>query len=172
MSAEEQIFSPPPAPEKRDWTPMLIGFGVVAAIIIALVAMSLSNHKKAESNAVDPYASKLMLSNLNISQADVPAGGTFSYFDFDAQNTGDRTVVGATVEATFFNAQNQPIQTERFAVQAFQKNPLGGYPDIFPLAQAPLKPGETKTLRVTVDKIDPAWNQQTPHLQILTLELK
>ena len=60
----------------------------------------------------DPYSPKLVVEEAKLSQADNFVGATVTYIDLTVKNTGDRTVVGGTVQAVFRDTLGQAVQTE------------------------------------------------------------
>jgi hypothetical protein len=160
--------------QKRDLRPMLIAGGLAAVLILLAVfgLWFLNRRHGLPTHEADPYASKLYLENLKMSQADVPVGGTITYLDFDATNMGDRTITGLTMEATFYGSQNEPVQQELLPAKVVVPSSLGGYPDIADLTQTPLAPGQKKTLRLTIEQVNEAWFQSTPLLRVTTIQFK
>lgn len=170
MADEPNFLAPPQAPEERSWTPLIIGL-LLVVVVVAGIAL-LDRGRKGDAQAPSPYAAKLQATDMKMSQADNFAGSTVTYLDFNLTNTGNQTLTAANVEATFKDELGQIVQKETLAVKILQPNPLGGYPDLFDLSKVPLAPGQTKTVRLTLDRVSSAWNQTVPDLKFVGLKLK
>jgi hypothetical protein len=156
--------------ERRNWIPLLVGFGVVLAAI-ALIAF-LGRGQSQVPKTADPYSSNLVVEQATLSQADNFVGSTITYIDLTTHNTGDRTVVGGLVQAVFQDSLGQPVQTEILPLRALLPNPVGGVEEAGNLAMAPLGPGQTRVLRLTVEHISGQWNRAQPGLEFRGLRFK
>ncbi len=149
---------------------MIVGLTLVVLIVAGIALLSRNSNKGTAQ--VDPYAAKLQVSDMKLSQADNFVGATVTYLDFKLTNTGDKTLAGAQVEATFHNTLGEVVQTERLAAKALIPNTLGGYPDLMDLSMAPIAPGQSRTLRLTLEHVSSDWNQAAPDLRFLNLRFK
>ena len=156
--------------EPRNWLPLLVGFGVVLAAI-ALFAI-FGRGKSQVPQTADPYSPMLVVEQATLSQADNFVGSTITYIDLNTRNTGDRTVVGGLVQAVFRDTLGQPVQTEVLPLRALLTNPVGGVAEASDLAMAPLGPGQTRVLRLTVEHISSQWNRAQPELEFRGLRFK
>jgi hypothetical protein len=170
-SADPPLFGAHAAPpESRNWFPMLAGFGLVLAAVAVIVFL---NRGKQEVAAVaDPYSPKLVVEEARISQAANFIGSTVTYIDLTTRNTGDRTVVGGMVQATFRDSLGQPVQTETLPLRVLLPHPLGGAQEAADLSMAPLAPGQTRVLRLTLEHISSQWNRTQPELEFCSLRFK
>jgi hypothetical protein len=107
-----------------------------------------------------------------LSQADNFVGATVTYIDLTVKNNGGRTVVGGVVQAVFRDTLGQAVQTETLPLRALIPHALGGENEAADLAQAPLGPGQTRILRLTVEHISSEWNQAQPDLEFRGLRFK
>jgi hypothetical protein len=155
---------------QRSWTPMLIGLVAVLLVIGAIVFFTRS--KPSTGPAVDPYAAKLQLSDLKLSAAENYVGGTVTYLDLDITNNGDKSLAGAQMKAVFKNSLGQVVQTETLPLHVLTENKMGGYEDLLDLSRAPIGPGQTKTLRMTLEHLSEDWDRQYPEMQLINLQLK
>jgi hypothetical protein len=170
-SAEPVLFGANSAQEEpRRRTPLIVGF----ALVLALVALAafLGRGKKEVATSADPYAPMLAVEQATLSQADNFVGATITYIDLTVRNNGERTVVGGTVQAVFRDSLGQPVQTETLPMRALIHHALGGADEAGDLALAPLGPGETRVLRLTVEHISSQWNQAQPELEFRGLRFK
>lgn len=149
---------------------MIVGLVLVILVVagIAIVGRNGANSAK----AVDPYASKLQLGDIKLSASDNFVGATVTYMDFDLTNTGTQTLAGGQVEASFKNTMGQIVQKETLPLNVLTSNQLGGYPDLTSLSMSPIAPGQTKTIRLTLEHVSSDWNQSYPDIQFINLKLK
>ncbi len=162
----------PTAPQESDrhWMPILIGLVAVLVVIAAVVLLTRSKPKVVVQT--DPYIAKLQLSDLKLSAAENYVGGTVTYLDVKISNIGDKTLEGAQMKAVFKNSLGEVVQTETLPLHVLTENKMGGYEDLIDLSRAPIGPGQTKTVRTTLEHLSADWNQQYPEMQLVDLKLK
>jgi hypothetical protein len=167
----EQAYEPAPSPDqKRNWVPMLVG---LVAVIVALAAIYLFTRKTGSTTTgPNPYAQDLKLSDIKLSAAENYMGGTVTYLDFNITNTGDRALVGADVHAEFKNSLREIVQKETLPLHVLVENQLAGYPDLLDMSRAPIGPGQTKTVRITLEHISDDWDRSYPQMELVDLKLK
>lgn len=165
------LFTPaqPPA-QQRNWTPIVIGL-IAVLVVVGIIVVLTRSHAPARPQ-VNPYAAKLQLSNPRLSAAENYVGGTVTYLDVDITNTGDRALIGADMHAVFKNTLDQVVQTETLPLHVLVENQMGGYPDLVDLTRSPIAPGQSKTVRVTLEHISADWNQSYPAIELVNLKLK
>ncbi len=156
--------------EKRNWTPLLIGLVAVLAVVFAMVIASRTGGRnEAQPN---PYADNLKLSDMKVSAAENYVGGTVTYLDVNITNTGNKSLTGAEMRATFKNSMGQVVQTEMIPLHVLVENQMAGYPDLVDLSRNPINPGQTKTVRMTLEHISDDWDRRAPDMQLVNLKLK
>jgi hypothetical protein len=167
----EQAYEPAPSPDqKRNWIPLLVGLiAVVVAVGAILIFLRPTSHVGSQPN---PYAEKLMLSDIKLSAAENYMGGTVTYLDFNITNTGDKGLVGADVHAQFKDTMGQIVQNETIPLHVLVENQLAGYPDLVDMSRAPIGPGQRKTVRITLEHVSDAWDQSYPQMELVNLKLK
>ena len=167
----EQAYEPAPAPDQKgNWIPLLVGLcAVVAAVAVVLV---FSRHSAPAGPQASEYARYLQLSSIKRSAAENYVGSSVTYLDFNVTNTGDKALVGADVHAEFKNTMDQIVQKETLPLHVLVENQLAGYPDLVDMSRAPIGPGQTKTVRITVEHLSSDWNQSYPEMQLVNLKLK
>jgi hypothetical protein len=167
----ESAFEPAPSPDqKRNWIPLLVG---VVAVVVAVGAILLFLRPKSQDGAgPNPYADNLKISNIKLSAAENYMGGTVTYLDFNITNTGDKALEGADVHAEFKNTLGQIVQKETLPLHVLVENQLAGYPDLVDMSRAPIGPGRTKPVRITLEHISDDWDRSYPALQLVDLKLK
>jgi len=168
---KEEANEPAPAPQERgNWVPLLVGALVVIAAVVGLLLFS--RHKATTGTESSAYAQNLKLSSIKLSAAENYMGGSVTYLDLNITNTGDKALLGADVHAEFKNMMGQIVQKETLPLRVLVENQLGGYPDQVDMSKAPILPGQTKTVRITVDHISDDWDQSYPEMQLVNLKLK
>ena len=156
--------------QERNWTPFLIG---LAAVLLILAAIVFITRKHGETTAeANPYVAKLQTSNLKLSASENYVGGTVTYLDLDITNNGDQTLTGADMQLVFKNAMDQVVQNETLPLHVLVQNQMGGYADLVDMNRSPIAPGQTKTVRLTLEHISADWNQSYPAMQLVNLKLK
>ena len=157
-------------PERRNWVPMAIGLALVIVVVVGIAVFTRT--RTTPTAQADPYAQFLKVSDTRLSAADNFVGATVTYIDFTVTNTGDKTVYGGQVEATFHNSLNEVVQREVFPMRALVPNQLGGYPDLQDLSMAPIAPGKSRTIRLTIEHVSSDWNQTQPDFRFMNLKVK
>lgn len=155
---------------KRNWAPFLIG---AVALIAFLGAILIASHTPVKIEPQqNPYSENLKLSDVKLSAAENYVGGTVTYLDVNITNTGNQTLTGAQMHATFKNTMGQVVQTETIPLHVLVENQMAGYPDLVDLSRVPIGPGQTKTVRMTLDHISADWDNAPPEMQLVSLKLK
>ena len=167
----EQAYEPAPSPDqKRNWIPLLVG---LVAVVVAVGAILFFLRPKSQGGIEpNPYAEKLKLSDIKLSAAENYVGGTVTYLDFNITNTGYQALVGADLKAQFKDTMGQIVQKETIPLHVLVENQLAGYPDLVDMSRAPIGPGQTKTVRITLEHVSEAWNQSYPDMELVNLKLK
>ena len=164
-----------PKPEK----PGGAGPGVALAIITALLLLgailyfmprNTKNVSSAPANAVTPsQPSPGQLQFSEISMTPAPLGGSLS-IDAQLTNSGSTDVNGVMAEIDFSqtNGQTKAVQAPVMGVAVTKKaaNTSKVTGDTEDLTKAPIKPGETRPVRITVNDVPSDWNHQTPRIRI------
>jgi hypothetical protein len=163
-------FEPAKQEESRNWVPMIVGLVLVVLVVAGIAIVGRNNANS--GNTPDPYASKLQLGDIKLSAADNFVGATVTYMDFTLTNTGNQTLAGGQVEAQFKNTMGEVVQKETLPLNVLTNNPLGGYPDLVSLSMSPIPPGQTKTIRLTLEHVSSEWNQSYPDIKFINLKLK
>lgn len=165
------LFSPAqPKAQERNWTPFIVGLGAVVMVVAIIVVVTRT--KRETALQPNPYAANVQLSNPKMSAAENYVGGTVTYLDVNITNTGDKALVGAAMRLVFKNSMNEVVQTETLPLHVLIENQMGGYPDLVDLGRSPIAPGQTKTVRMTLEHISADWNQNYPEMQLTDLKLK
>ncbi len=171
VTAMADLFAPTkPQTQERNWMPFVIG--LVAVVVVVGIIVVLTRNKGGSEAQPNPYTAKLQISNPKLSAAENYVGGTVTYLDVDIANTGDQALTGADMKLTFKNSMDQVVQTETIPLHVLVENQMGGYPDLVDLGRSPIGPGQSKTVRMTLEHISADWNQSYPEMQLINLKLK
>jgi hypothetical protein len=76
------------------------------------------------------------------------------------------------MKLVFKNSMDQVVQRETMPLHVLVENQMGGYPDLVDLSRSPIAPGQTKTVRMTLEHISADWNNGVPEMQLVNLKLK
>lgn len=154
-----------------------IGALIVAGFITYLVYSSRSSQTRYERRAevmqstqADAYAAKLPVADIKMFEAENFVGGKAIYVEGKITNSGDKTVVGATVEATFKNSLDQIVQRESHSLMVVERREPAV--DLVALSALPLNPGDTKEFRMTFEHISADWNGQYPKVEVKLVTTK
>lgn len=155
----------------------LVAWCVAGAVVLLLLgALLLFTHHKAAAppNAIlplDPYASKLVISQIVMSESTSLSGGKSTFIDGHVRNNGSRTLTGATVQVLFGNFDpSQGAQVETTPLTLIRTHEP--YIDTEPISAAPLAPGDEREFRLIFEDISPNWNQQLPEVRPVQVSLK
>lgn len=165
------LFAPPKEQtQERNWTPFIIG--LIAVIVVVGIIVVLSRNRASTNTQVNPYVSKLQISNPKLSAEENYVGGTVTYLDVTLTNSGDKAVTGASMKLVFKNTLDEVVQTETIPLHVLVENQMGGYPDLVDLGRSPIAPGQSKLVRMTLEHISADWNQVAPEMQLVDVKLK
>ena len=148
--------------------PILIGI-VIVGIVVGILALIFRAEQKKPA-ALPAYAANLKFSDMTTSAAQNFAGQTVSYIDGSITNTGDKTVVHATVQITFKDELGQTAQRDELAIRVLRTG--GPYDEAVDLNLSPLAPGQSKPFRLTFENISAQWNHAYPDLQVTQVVVK
>jgi hypothetical protein len=165
------LIEPSPLTEKdRDsnLVPILLGVAFVLVVVGAIAVLSRSS-PKAETPP-NPYAARVILSDLKMSAAENFVGARITYIDGTVTNTGDKTVTRAAVHVAFKNSLAEVAQAEDVTLYILKT--AGPYPDTVDLHLSPLAPGQSAPFRLTFDHISNDWNRAYPDLQVTDVALR
>jgi Protein of unknown function (DUF2393)/Protein of unknown function (DUF3426) len=179
MAANPQY---PPQPERpRDIHPklqipprkafpwVLLAIIIAAAILIVVLVALLPKApiKRPAPNAAEvpqqPTAAQIQLSNLNITPA--PTGGAL-LIDGRIFNSGNTQINGVQVQATFKSANGQNLETQTRPVQGMAGGSMTQTED---LTKAPIRPNESRPIRIYFEHPPAGWNQQMPEITVTTV---
>ena len=164
------FIEPSPATQERDSNriPILVGMALVI-VVVGIIALFSRGQSKG-SAAPHPYATNLKISDLKMSAAENFVGATVTYLDGTVTNSGDKTVIHATIHVVFKDSLGQIAQAEDVPLHVLQTG--GPYPDAVDLSASPLAPGQSKPFRLTFEHVTDEWNHEFPELRVMDVSLK
>jgi hypothetical protein len=157
--------------ESTSWMPWIVAAAVIIlGLGILVVAGGRTPQESAQGTGMapaDPYAPRLPISGIQMSEATSFSGAKVTYIDGQINNSGDRTVVAITVQVGFHNDTGQFAQ--RIAVPLNLIRTREPYVDTQPVSAAPIEPGQTREFRLIFDTMPADWNQQVPEIRIISV---
>jgi flagellar basal body-associated protein FliL len=164
----EPNANPTTEPQESSLRPILIGI-VIVGIVVALLALFFRTEQK---RPLPPpaYAANLKFSDLKTSAAQNFVGSTVNYIDGIITNTGDQTVIHATVQVTFKDDLGQTAQREEVPIHVLRSG--GPYDEAVDLMLSPLAPRESKPFRLTFENISAQWNHAYPDLKLTQVTVR
>ena len=161
--------------EAVSWLPWIIAAGVIILGLGILVVVG--GRGKTESSsagtgmaAADPYAAKLPITSLQMSEATSFSGAKVTYIDGQIANNGDRTLSAITVQVGFHSDVGQFAQ--RLALPLSLIRTRQPYVDTEPVSAAPIEPGQSRDFRLIFDTVPPDWNLQYPEIRVIGVHSK
>lgn len=172
MSTEPQLVRPS-QPTERNW--VAIGIAAAAVIIVVVVLVFLGRGKKNTaatpiSAPLDPYASQLVITRLQMSQSGNLAGSQITYVDGHIVNNGDKIVTGISAQTLFRNSAHEVAQNETQPMRWITTREP--YIDVGPIASAPLKPGASQDFRLIFDTLANTWDGAYPEIRLVHIDTK
>jgi hypothetical protein len=159
--------------EAKSWLPWAAA-GMVVLLVLGLV-IAFGGRRTAPAVAAgpglappDPYASKLDIGGVQMSEASNFAGGKVTYVDGKILNNGSQTLSGVTVQVAFRNDLKEIAQKETMPLSLIRTREP--YVDTQPVSASPLKPGERREFRLIFDSVAPDWNGQYPEIRVVHVD--
>lgn len=149
---------------KFPW-PIVILIGAAALLIAIFALLPRASHLTKPPTAAQipqqPTADQVQLTNLKLAPA--PAGGA-AYLTAILHNTGDTAITGVLVQAEFLGRNGPVLGTLTVPVQG-----LADRTTPQDLTQAPIKPNESRPVRIYFERTPAGWNHQLPDLTVTTV---
>jgi hypothetical protein len=164
------LTQPSPVTQEPDNSRRFIVVAIVVVVALVLVVALLLRQPPRTAPQIPPYAAKLKISDLKMSQSQNFVGASVTYVDGNLTNTGDKVVTLAIVRVIFKDSYGQVAQIEDVPIKLLQTS--GPYPDTVDLTVSPLAANESKPFRLIFEHVSEQWNQAYPELQITGLDLR
>lgn len=148
---------------KKSAAPLVITGIIVAAVILIVLLVALPKMPRqpvAPTGAAvpaQPTGNQLRLSDIHFSAAPV---GNQMYIYARLWNTGNTDVNGARVNVTFPSSNATEQSTVPSTVESFD-NGVGE-----PLTQNPIKPNQSRDVRIDIEHVPAGWNHQPPQIAV------
>src|ERR1700722_8877436 len=170
---QNDLFSEPSEP--RSFPVAAMAIAAVAVIILAavLVLMSRNHGTVTDPTKLQPpaaYAPNLMITGVEMSEADIPSGGKQTYIDGHIANHGPATVTAITVQALFPNDQQTPPQMEMVPVNIVRSREP--FVDMVPVNAAPIAPGGEVDFRFLFVGVTSNWNVHQTAIHVVQVGTK
>jgi Protein of unknown function (DUF2393) len=161
--------------EATSWLPWIAAAVVIIVGLVFLILAGGRSHPDASANttgmaAADPYAAKLSISGLQMSEATSFSGAKVTYIDGQLANTGDKTLTAITVQVGFHSDVGEFAQ--RVALPLSFIRTRQPYVDTEPVSSAPIEPGQTRDFRLIFDTVPADWNLQFPEIRVISVHTK
>lgn len=161
--------------EATSWLPWIVAALVIILGLVILAVLGGRSHPDSSLNstgmaAADPYAAKLSVSGLQMSEATSFSGAKVTYIDGQLANSGDKTLTAITVQVGFHSDVGQFAQ--RVALPLSFIRTRQPYVDTEPVSAAPIEPGQTRDFRLIFDTVPPDWNLQFPEIRVINVRAK
>ena len=152
-------------PPKRRFPWPLIAIIIAAAILAALIWWLPQTPKKqlppdAAAVPAQPTGDQIQLTNLKMTPSTV---GSAFYVEGMLFNSGNTDLTGVQVQAAFHGINGQVLETQTRPVEGMVGT------DAQNLAQAPIKPNQSRAVRVYFNHYPAGWNKQMPDLKVTTV---
>jgi hypothetical protein len=164
------LIQPSPGMQEPDHSRRFIVVAVAVVVGMVLMVALLLRAPVKTAPKIPPYAAKLQISDIKMSQAQNFVGASVTYIDGNIANVGDKIVTHAAVRVTFKDSYGQVAQIEDVPIKLLQTS--GPYLDTVDLATAPLVSGQTKPFRLIFEHVSEQWNQASPELKVTDLTVK
>src|SRR5439155_20687245 len=164
------LIQPSPGTQEPDHSRRFIVVAIAVVVGLVLAAALLLREPVKTAPKIPPYAGKLQISDVKMSQAQNFVGASVTYIDGNIANSGDRIVTHTVVRVTFRDLYGQVAQIEDVPIKLLQTS--GPYPDTVDLAAAPLASGQNEPFRLIFEHVSEQWNQAAPELKIIDVSLK
>jgi Protein of unknown function (DUF2393) len=160
--------------ESTNWMPWIVAAAVLVVGLGILIAVGGHSTPLSPAGAgmadADPYAPKLSISGLQMSEASSFSGAKVTYVDGQIANTGDKTLTAITVQVGFHNDTGQFAQ--RIAEPLSLIRTREPYVDTQLVSAAPIEPGQSRDFRLIFDTVPPDWNLQMPEIRVIGIRSK
>jgi Protein of unknown function (DUF2393) len=170
---QTEIFSEPKEPRSFPAAPLAIAAVAVVILVAVIVLMSRNHSTVNDPTKLQPlaaYAPSLVISGVEMSEAEIPSGGKQTYIDGHIANHGTATVTGITVQALFPNDQKTQPQMEMVSLNIVRSREP--FVDLVPVNAAPLAPGGEADFRLIFEGITSNWNLKPPDLHVVQVGTK
>lgn len=155
------------APPKPRFPWPLIAIVIAAAILAVLIWWLPQPKKQLPPNAAavpaQPTGNQVQLTSLKMTPSTV---GSAFYVEAMLYNNGNTDITGVQGQAAFHGINAQVLETQTRPVEGMVGNSATEAQN---LAQAPIKPNQSRAVRVYFNHYPAGWNKQMPDLKVTTV---
>jgi len=146
----------------------LVAIIVGAAILIAIIALlpkapHVTQAPAAAQVPQQPTVDQIQLTNVKIATSPV---GDAMYLTGLLHNTGSTAITGAQVQVQFLGRNGPVLESVTRPIEGLVGGTAGQGQD---LTQAPIRPNESRPIRIYVEHTPAGWNHQLPQLTVTTV---
>jgi hypothetical protein len=149
--------------------------GVFAGILVAVVLLAVAIYflprmpKNRPPAAAAQIPAQPVPGELQLQGMQLIAGPTDSayYLDGNVTNTGPHSITGIVAEVKLRSSQNKVILDVQRPLQGMAMHGHNLVSD--PLSKNPIKPNDTRPVRLGLDNVPSDWNHNLPDIRIVTV---
>jgi hypothetical protein len=108
-----------------------------------------------------PVPGQVQLTNTNMTLG--PTGNSMN-IDAMAQNTSNQTIIGLAALVRFHGQDGAILDSVNLPVEALTAQSGGRVDEA--LTKVPIKPNDTRPIRIAINRVPPNWNHKMPEIQI------
>lgn len=148
---------------------VVVGILAALALLAAVIYFMPRNPKnRPPANAAQvptqPVPGELQLQGMQLVSG--PTDSAY-YLDGNITNTGPHSVTGIMADVKLRNNVNQVILDVQRPLQGMTKKDHGLVSD--PLVKDPIKPNDTRPVRLSLENVPATWNHNLPEIQIVAV---
>lgn len=150
---------------------LIVGLIAGAALLIAIIALlPKAPHVTTPPTGAEvpqqPTAEQVQFTNMKLTRA--PVGGA-AYLTGILYNTGNSAITGVQVQAQFLGRNGPILDTVTKPVKGIVGGGSAGAVTDQDLTQAPIKPNESRPIRIYFEHTPTGWNHELPQLTVTTV---
>ena len=144
------------------WLALIVAAAVLLAFIVKVPIPVPRSARSARAAA--PAPGQVQLADLNMTLAPV---GSAMYLDVSLHNLGVTSITGLQLRADFKGTNGQIIASQL----RFVAGVVGGsnQNNVQNLVDAPIRPNQSRRVRIYFDNLPQAWNKTVPDLTVVTV---
>jgi len=148
---------------------LIVGIIVVLALLAAVVYFlpRTPKHRAPASAAqvsTEPVPGELQLQGMQLIEG--PTDGSF-YLEGTVTNNGPHAITGIIANLKLRGSQNGVVMDVQRPLDGMAMRDRRLVPD--PLTKDPIKPDDTRPVRLSLENVPPDWNHNLPEVQIVTV---
>lgn len=148
---------------------LFVGILVALALLAAVVYYMPRTPKNRPPAAAAQVPLQPVPGELQMQGMQVVAGSTDGsyYLNGNVTNTGPHSITGIIADVKLRNTMNRVIADMQLPLEGTAMHDHALVSD--PLIKDPIKPNDTRTVRLALNNVPPDWNHNLPDIQIITV---